>query len=247
MPRPEGRILLVEDEAGLVMTLGDRLRSEGYAFDHSAEGTGGFVKARDGQWDLVILDVMLPGKNGYDICRELRASGSKVPILMLTARGLVYDRVMGLKLGADDYLCKPFEMSELLARIEALLRRQPIQNAGLARTTAEASAAAEDPTSRGRVIYEGFVINFTRGLVERDGAEYPLSAQEYKLLAWLTGHPGVILSRELLLKAVWGYDSSVTSRTVDVHIAWLRSKLGDSGPAPRRIVTIRGLGYRFDP
>ncbi|MEI6386643.1 MAG: response regulator transcription factor [Spirochaetota bacterium] len=246
MPRPEGRILLVEDEAGLVMTLGDRLRSEGYSFDHSAEGTGGFVKARDGQWDLLILDVMLPGKNGYDICRDLRATGSKVPILMLTARGLVYDRVMGLKLGADDYLCKPFEMSELLARIEALLRRPPIQVPGPARAPSD-GPGAEDPTSRGRVVYDGFVINFTRGLVERDGSEYPLSAQEYKLLAWLTSHPGVILSRERLLKAVWGYDSTVTSRTVDVHIAWLRSKLGDSGPAPRRIVTIRGLGYRFDP
>jgi len=160
---------------------------------------------------------------------------------MLTARGLVFDRVLGLKLGADDYLTKPFEMSELSARIEALLRRPPLASAR------RSELPGSDPAARGKVDYQGFSIDFTKGLVIREGSEIPLSAQEYKLLAWLTDHPGEILSRERLLQAVWGYDSTVSTRTVDVHIAWLRQKIGDSGPAPRRIVTLRGLGYRFDP
>jgi DNA-binding response OmpR family regulator len=239
------RVLLIEDEEGLVMTLGDRLKAEGYDFDSAADGLAGLAKGRGGGYDLILLDVMLPGKNGYDVCKELRAAGVATPILMLTARGLVFDRVLGLKLGADDYLTKPFEMSELSARIEALLRRPPLAAEG--GTSVEAGAREiEDPARRGRVDYEAFSIDFTRGLVIREGAEIALSAQEYKLLAWLTAHPGQILSRERLLQAVWGYGSAVTTRTVDVHIAWLRQKLGDSGPAPRHIVTIRGLGYRFD-
>jgi len=242
MERREASILLVEDEEGLVMTLGDRLRAEGYRFDAAGDGAQGFARAKEGGWDLVILDVMLPGKNGYDICRDLRAAGSKVPILMLTARGLVFDRVLGLKLGADDYLCKPFETSELLARIEALLRRPPLAAEG------EKGAAADaDPATRGCVAYAGFSIDFARGLVIRDGNEEALSAQEYKLLAWLSAHPGELFSRERLLQEVWGYGSPVSTRTVDVHVAWLRQKLGDSGPAPRHIVTVRGLGYRFNP
>ena len=237
----KGRLLLVEDEEGLVMTLGDRLRSEGYEFDSASDGSTGLAKALEGGWDLILLDVMLPAKNGYDICKELRAAGVGVPVLMLTARGLVFDRVLGLKLGADDYLTKPFEMSELSARIEALLRRPPRASAR------RSELPGSDPAARGKVDYQGFSIDFTKGLVIREGSEIPLSAQEYKLLAWLTDHPGEILSRERLLQAVWGYDSTVSTRTVDVHIAWLRQKIGDSGPAPRRIVTLRGLGYRFDP
>ena len=244
MERHETRILLVEDEEGLVMTLGDRLRAEGYFFEAALEGNRGFTTARDGSWNLVILDVMLPGKNGYDICRDLRAAGSKVPILMLTARGLVFDRVLGLKLGADDYLCKPFETSELLARIEALLRRPPL---GDSRESGPGGRADGDPGSRGREDYDGFSIDFTKGVVIRDNCEEALSAQEYKLLAWLSAHPGELFSRERLLQEVWGYGSPVSTRTVDVHVAWLRQKLGDSGPAPRHIVTVRGLGYRFTP
>ena len=243
MPQHESRILLVEDEEGLVMTLGDRLRAEGYFFDSSMEGNRGFVLAKESSWDLIILDVMLPGRNGYDICRDLRAAGIKTPILMLTARGLVFDRVLGLKLGADDYLCKPFEMSELLARIEALLRRPPLASA----KGDPASGEGSDPAARGKVDYDAFSIDFTRGTVLRQGREESLSAQEYKLLAWLSSHPGELFSRERLLQEVWGYGSPVSTRTVDVHVAWLRQKLGDSGPAPRHIVTVRGLGYRFNP
>ena len=245
MERPEARILLVEDEEGLVMTLGDRLRAEGYRFDAATDGGAGFAKAKQGGWDLLILDVMLPGKNGYDICRDLRAEGLRGPILMLTARGLVFDRVLGLKLGADDYLCKPFETSELLARIEALLRRPPLAGGSVA--AGQDGGDEADPSSRGRIDYEGFSIDFARGLVIRGEVEESLSAQEYKLLAWLSAHPGELFSREKLLQAVWGYGSPVSTRTVDVHVAWLRQKLGDSGPAPRHIVTIRGLGYRFNP
>ena len=241
----KARILLVEDEEGLVMTIGDRLRAEGYDFESAPDGGSGFARAREGAWDLILLDVMLPGKNGYDICRDLRAAKIACPIMMLTARGLVFDRVLGLKLGADDYLCKPFEMSELTARVEALLRRPPLSSDQ--DDTERQRLEEKDPAARGRVEYGDFAIDFARGFVIREGAEVALSAQEYKLLAWLTAHPGEILSRERLLQAVWGYGSAVTTRTVDVHVAWLRQKLGDSGPAPRRIVTIRGLGYRFDP
>ncbi|HUX42645.1 MAG TPA: response regulator transcription factor [Rectinemataceae bacterium] len=244
MERHETRILLVEDEEGLVMTLGDRLRSEGYFFEAATDGTRGFTIAKEGDWDLLILDVMLPGKNGYDICRDLRAAGSKVPILMLTARGLVFDRVLGLKLGADDYLCKPFETSELLARIEALLRRPPLDEGRGSGAKARDDA---DPSTRGREKYDGFSIDFTKGVIIREDQEEALSAQEYKLLAWLSAHPGELFSRERLLQEVWGYGSPVSTRTVDVHVAWLRQKLGDSGPAPRHIVTVRGLGYRFTP
>lgn len=235
------RILLVEDEEGLVMTLGDRLRAEGYDFESAADGGAGYARAREGKWDLLLLDVMLPGKNGYDICKELRAEGLRGPILMLTARGLVFDRVLGLKLGADDYLCKPFETSELLARIEALLRRPPLGGPG-----SPTREGGEQP-AKGRVDYDGFAVDFDRGVVLRDGGEASLSAQEYKLLSWLCSHPGELFSRERLLQEVWGYGSPVSTRTVDVHVAWLRQKLGDSGPAPRHIVTVRGLGYRFTP
>lgn len=244
MERHETRILLVEDEEGLVMTLGDRLRSEGYFFEAAVDGARGFAIAKEGDWDLVILDVMLPGKNGYDICRDLRAAGSKMPILMLTARGLVFDRVLGLKLGADDYLCKPFETSELLARIEALLRRPPLDEGRGSGSKARDDA---DPSTRGREKYDGFSIDFRKGVIIREDQEEALSAQEYKLLAWLSAHPGELFSRERLLQEVWGYGSPVSTRTVDVHVAWLRQKLGDSGPAPRHIVTVRGLGYRFTP
>ncbi|MEI6876426.1 MAG: response regulator transcription factor [Spirochaetota bacterium] len=239
-------ILLIEDEEGLVMTLGDRLRAAGYDFHAEHEGNSGYAKAVEGNYDLILLDVMLPGKNGYDICRDLRAAGVPTPILMLTARGLVFDRVLGLKLGADDYLCKPFEMSELTARVEALLRRPPLPYPA-SETASLGSQGGDNPANRGRVEYGGFAIDFTRGIVAREGRDTPRPAQEYKLIAWLTAHPGEIFSRERLLQAVWGYGSSVTTRTVDVHVAWLRQKLGDSGPAPRSIVTIRGLGYRFDP
>ncbi|WP_304224527.1 response regulator transcription factor [Gracilinema caldarium] len=233
-------ILLVEDEPGLVLTISDRLTAEGYHCDTASDGTAGFEKAKNGSYDLIILDVMLPGKGGFDICRDLRALGYKLPILMLTARSQVIDRVLGLKLGADDYLCKPFDMNELLARIEALLRRaQPQEEGPIGGTPSE--------RSRGTERYTHFTVDFQTGTVEHSGTIQSLSAQEYKLLAFLTRHPGQIISRDKLLDAVWGYGTETTTRTVDVHIAWLRKKIGDTEPAPYHIQTVRGLGYRFVP
>jgi DNA-binding response OmpR family regulator len=238
------RVLLIEDEPGLVMTLGDRLDSEGYYCRPATDGLEGYKLAAAGGWDAILLDVMLPGKSGFDVCRDLRAAGVRTPILMLTARGQIIDRVLGLKLGADDYLCKPFDMSELLARLEALLRRaaEPPPAEGAANGHAWDRAA-----ERGRVDYGSFAVDFARGVIERGGAVQALSGQEFKLLCYLTEHPQEVISRDRLLDAVWGYGSEVTTRTVDVHIAWLRKKIGDAEPLPRHIATIRGLGYKFTP
>lgn len=225
---------MVEDEAALVMTVGDRLEAEGYQIFSAPDGTAGFDQARNGSWDLILLDLMLPGKNGFDICRDLRAAGVATPVLMLTARSQVLDRVVGLKLGADDYLCKPFDMDELVARVEALLRRGR-------------GSAPPQAGSRRREDYGDFLVDFSTGTVELDGQREELSAQEYKLLEYLTGRPGEIISRDELLDAAWGYGSETSTRTVDVHVAWIRRKIGDTGPAPRHIQTVRGLGYRFVP
>ncbi len=227
------KILMIEDEAGIILTVGDRLSAEGYEFESCPDGVAGEAIARNGNHDLIILDVMLPGKDGFAICGSLRANGIVKPILMLTARGQVSDRVAGLKLGADDYLGKPFDMTELLARIEALLRR------------AEASANAYDT---GAEKADGdLVIDLKRGYISLKGSESPLSAQEIKLLDYFYRHADAIVSREELLNTVWGYDSDITTRTIDVHVARLRQKLGDVKDVPKYIHTIRGIGYKFTP
>ena len=203
------RILLVEDEPGLVLTLSDRLRSEGYSVDALYEGTGVVEYAARNHFGLIILDVMLPGKSGFEVCQELRERGFSTPILMLTARTQMADKVKGLKIGADDYLTKPFEMPELLARVEALLRR--------------GKGAAND----GPDFYDfgPLHIDMRRTEVMRDGSSVPLSTKEFQLLRYLIEHRGRTLSREELLKDVWGYASAPSTRTVDVHVAWLRQKL----------------------
>lgn len=239
MERPK-QILLVEDEPGLVLTISDRLTAEGYHCDSATDGNLGFEKAKTGSYDLLLLDVMLPGKSGFDLCRDLRAQRIDIPILMLTARSQIIDRVLGLKLGADDYLSKPFDMNELLARIEALLRRaQPVE--------VPLSPDSNGEFQRGVETYAHFTVDFQKSTVESRGVVQSLSAQEYKLLAFLTRHPGELISRDTLLDAVWGYGTETTTRTVDVHIAWLRKKIGDSALAPHHIQTVRGLGYRFVP
>jgi DNA-binding response OmpR family regulator len=245
-------ILLVEDEPGLILTISDRLTAEGYRCDTAKDGKTGFDMAKNHSYDLILLDVMLPEKSGYDICRDLRASGMSTPILMLTARSQIIDRVLGLKLGADDYLCKPFDMNELLARIEALLRRIPSAEPSLPQGSSSPSGSNPVPGTstenrRGVETYTHFTVDFQKGTVESRGVVQNLSSQEYKLLAYLTRHPGEIITRDTLLDAVWGYGTETTTRTVDVHIAWLRKKIGDSEPAPYHIQTIRGLGYRFIP
>ncbi len=223
------RILLIEDEPGLLLTLGDRLRSEGYVVQTAADGASGYQKALEEAFDLIVLDVMLPGKNGLDVCRDLRAQGMPIPILMLTARGQTTDKVLGLKLGADDYLAKPFEMVELLARLEALLRR------------ASQPRAAETPFKQ----IGNIRIDFRRTEVTREGKLLPLSAREFKLLRYLAEHAGQTVSREELLKEVWGYSFTPSTRTVDVHIAWLRQKLENDPKEPELILTVQGMGYKL--
>lgn len=223
-------ILLVEDERGLILTLTDRLESEGFDVDSAVDGKAGFDKAVTGKYDLIILDVMLPKKNGYDVCRDLRQKGIETPILMLTAKGETIDKVLGLKLGADDYLTKPFEVIELLARVEALLRRAPVQVNG---------------RSNGAFSFGAVTIDFKRAEVTRENETVDLSAMEFKLLQHLIENRGVVHSRDQLLDAVWGYDATPSTRTVDVHIAWLRQKLESNPKHPNFIQTVHGMGYKF--
>ena len=222
------RFLLVEDEPGLRLTLQDRLEAEGYGVETASEGDEGFSKASGGGFDLIVLDVMLPNRSGIDICRDLRQAGHHTPILMVTARSQTVDKVLGLKIGADDYLTKPFEMLELLARIEALLRRAAPQ-----RTP---SAGSEFGKVR---------IDFRSTEVTRNGELLNLSAKEFQLLRYFIEHDNETLSRETLLQRVWGYQSTPSTRTVDVHVAWLRQKIEDDPKNPRWILTVHGMGYKF--
>ena len=223
------KILLVEDEAGLVLTLTDRLRSEGFDVQSATDGERGLSCALGESFDLIILDVMLPKRNGLDVCRDLRQKNISTPILMLTAKGETLDKVLGLKLGADDYLTKPFEMLELLARIEALMRRSP-----------NTSGNAPDAFRFGDVS-----VDFRRAEVSKNNQPVELSAIEFKLLQFLIENRGAVHSRDKLLDEVWGYDAMPTTRTVDVHVAWLRQKLEANPKHPQFIQTVHGLGYKF--
>lgn len=223
------RILLVEDEPGLVMTLSDMLMIEGYSVESATDGNTGLARASTEPFDLVILDVMLPGKSGLDVCRELRFRGKDVPILMLTAKSQLVDRVVGLKIGADDYLTKPFEAPELLARIEALLRR----------------AKKEKLVPVGQFQFGNVQVDFERGDVTKAGVPISLAGKELELLRYLIDHRGNVVSRDELLEGVWEYQPGVSSRTIDVHVAWLRQKLEENPQNPRHIHTVRGVGYRF--
>jgi two-component system, OmpR family, alkaline phosphatase synthesis response regulator PhoP len=221
------RLLLCEDEAGLRLAIGDRLREEGYAVETAADGDEGLRRALGEPWDLFILDVMMPGRSGFDIVSEVRRRGLTTPILLLTARGEVVDRVVGLRLGADDYLTKPFAMAELVARVEARLRNRP-------------AAAAGDAYAFGDVR-----VDFRSAEVTRLGAPVELSAKEFHLLRHFIAHRGLVRSRDDLLNEVWGYDAMPTTRTVDVHVAGLRKKLEANPKAPQFILTLHGLGYKF--
>lgn len=225
------RILLVDDEIGIRVTLADRLRSEGYEVETAENGEQGLEMTRQGGFDLFLLDIMLPKKSGLDICRDLRQLGIVTPILMLTAKGQTVDKVIGLKLGADDYMSKPFDMLELLARVEALLRRS-------ANTLGTETAIRE---------FGDIKLDPRRTEVTRAGEVLSFSAKEYQLLLYFTQHPETTLSREVLLREVWGYEALPTTRTVDVHVAWLRQKIEANPAKPRWINTIHGMGYRFSP
>jgi len=223
-------ILLVEDEPGLVLTLTDRLEAEGYDVTPASDLLTARAKLAEHAYDGLILDVMLPGGSGLDLCRDLRAKGDETPILFLTARAELADKVVGLKLGGDDYLTKPFEMMELLARVEALVRRSPRGSPG---------ARPE------RFEFGEIAIDLRRAEVTRHGEPLELSALEYKLLRYFVEHRGAVLSREELLSEVWGYQQTPHSRTVDVHVSGLRQKIEPTPARPDYIVTVHGLGYKF--
>jgi two-component system alkaline phosphatase synthesis response regulator PhoP len=223
------KILIVEDEAALATTLKDRLRKEGYAVTTARDGIAGLDAATREQFDLIILDVMLPGQSGLTVCQKLRQSGSSTPILMLTARRQTIDKVVGLRTGADDYLTKPFQMVELLARVAALLRR-----------AGQISGTAVERHQFGTVH-----VDLRRAEVSREGRPITLSAKEFQLLRYFVEHRGATISRDELLREVWGYDAVPSSRTVDVHVAWLRQKLEMDPKNPEFILTVVGLGYKF--
>lgn len=223
------RILLVEDSPGLLLTIPDLLSTDGHEVFTEQDGEAGLARASREEFDLVILDVMLPKKNGFDVCRALRQQGNDVAILMLTAKTQVVDRVVGLKLGADDYLAKPFDPSELLARVEALLRRVKKEHRIPVRSFE----------------FGDVKVDFETGEVTRTGVPVALAAKELALLRYLVDARGRVVPREELLREVWEYQSDVSSRTVDVHLAWLRQKLEKHPQTPRYLHTIRGKGYRF--
>lgn len=225
----DAKILIVEDEVALATTLKDRLRKEGYAVTAVHDGKSASDLATREQFDLIVLDLMLPGESGLTVCQKVRQSGSNAPILMLTARRETMDKVVGLRTGADDYLTKPFQMAELLARIAALLRR-----------------AGQGPVIAGdRHQFGSIRVDLRRAEVSRDGQLVNLSAKEFQLLRYFVGHRGAVLSRAELLREVWGYGVVPSSRTVDVHVAWLRHKLEDDPKNPQFILTVVGLGYKF--
>ena len=222
-------VLFVEDEEALRMTVGDRLRNEGYTVECAADGDEGFEKATQIPFDLIILDVMLPSKSGFDVCRDIRQAGLITPILMLTARGQTSDKVNGLKIGADDYVTKPFNMLELMARVEALLRRAPSRPV--------AQTVAFD--------FGSIHVDLVGTEATRNGEIVNLSAREFQLLRYFIEHRGATLSREELLKQVWGYSADTYTRTVDVHVASLRQKLEEDPKQPKFILTVQRLGYKF--
>ncbi len=223
----KAHILLVEDEEALRLTLGDRLRSEGYAVESAGDAEQGFQKATRLPFDLVILDVMLPGRSGFDLCRDIREAGLATPILLLTARTQTVDKVVGLKLGADDYVTKPFEAIELLARVEALLRRAPARG------------------GQGIYHFGSIRVDIPGTEVSKSGTPVYLSAREFHLLRYLVERPGITVTRDELLHEVWGYDKGTYTRTVDVHVASLRQKLEIDPKRPELIITVPGIGYKL--
>ena len=221
------RILVVEDEPGIALGLRNDLTFEGYTVEVAEDGETAYKRAIDAPFDLILLDVMLPRKDGFSVARDLRRAGSKTPIILLTARALESDKVLGLEIGADDYVTKPFSPLELCARIKAVLRR-----------------ASEGRPERFR--FGSVEIDFGRAVVRRGGAPVELTALEFKVLAALIHARGRFLSRDQLIDQVWGKGVSITDRVVDNHIMNLRRKLEDQPAEPRYILNVRGLGYRFE-
>ncbi len=232
------RILIVEDEPALQETLEYNLTHQGYEITVTGDGLKAVESAREFQPDLVVLDVMLPGIDGFEVCRILRQE-MNVPILMLTARDAEIDRVIGLEIGADDYLTKPFSMRELQARLKALLRRVRLDQEDSAREITESNGGTF-------LRFGDLQINLVRHEITRAGEPLPLKPKEYELMVYLARHRGQVLTRDLIMETVWGWDYTGGSRTVDVHVRWLREKIESDPANPMRIVTVRGIGYRFE-
>lgn len=223
------KILLVEDEPGLVLTISDLLRAERYEVETALDGNRGCELALQNAYDLLILDIMLPGRDGLEICHATREHGFDGGILMLTARTQIPDRVAGLRTGADDYLIKPFDPDELLARVSALLRR----------------IHKEQLTPVMRFQFGDVLVDFVHGTVLKAGKQVNLAAKELQLLRCLINHRGEVLTREQILQRIWKHQPFITERTVDVHVAWLRQKLELEPQSPQHILTVRGEGYQF--
>lgn len=228
------KVLIIEDEETLVHKLAEKLKAEGFTVLIAMDGESGLEKVRheNEKVDLIVLDIMLPGLDGLSLCRMVRndPKTAHIPIIMLTARGTEVDKIVGLESGADDYIVKPFGLGEFLARVRAVLRRP----------------SGPAATQQDEMISNDLRLNLTGRRVFKGGEEIKLSNKEFDLLAELMRNKSAVLSRDLILTKVWGYDYFVDKRTVDVHIRWLREKLEDDPSEPRRIVTVRGVGYRFE-
>ncbi len=225
------KVLIVEDEETLVRNLAEKLRGEGFSVLTANDGEEGLERLREDHPDLIVLDIMLPKLDGLSLCRIIRrdAATAHIPIIMLTARGTEVDKIVGLESGADDYVVKPFGLGEFLARVRAVMRRAPGR-----------------PAMQDELISNDLRLSLTGRRLYKGGEEKKLSNKEFDLLAELMRNKGVVLSRDLILTKVWGYDYFVDKRTVDVHIRWLREKIEEDASNPKRIVTVRGVGYRFE-
>ena len=222
------KVLIVEDDQAMAVALRDGFTYEGYAVEVARDGSAGLRLASDKRLDLVILDVMLPKMSGLDVCKQLRSTGNSTPIIMLTARGQEIDKVLGLKTGADDYVTKPFSFLELMARVEAVLRR--------------ASTPVETIE---RIQFGDVELCFRNFEASKGGRTLELSPREFKIMKYFVEHRGEVISRDQLLDAVWGYDCLPLTRTVDMHIAKLRQKIEDTPSDPRYIITVHRVGYKF--
>jgi DNA-binding response OmpR family regulator len=231
------KVLVVEDEPTLLDTLEYNLTRQGYEVCTAEDGPAAVETARREEPDVIVLDVMLPGIDGFEVCRIIRRE-MNVPILMLTARDDEVDKVVGLEVGADDYLTKPFSMRELMARVKALLRRVRL-------IREEMEAENGTPTTE-ELAFGDLIIDISRREVQRDEELLHLKPKEYELLIFLARNRGIVLSRDRILERVWGWDYSGGSRTVDVHIRWLREKIEQDPSDPVRIITVRGVGYLFE-
>lgn len=232
------KILVVEDEVSLQETLAYNLHKQGYEVETVGDGLAALDKARQAHPDLIVLDLMLPGLDGFEVARILRQEMT-TPVLMLTARDDEIDRVVGLEVGADDYMTKPFSMRELIARVKAMLRRVRL-------VREEIAAAGVMPNSGQNFTFDDLVIDNTRREVRRKDQVLAFKPKEFELLHFLAQHRGQVLSREFILERVWGWEYIGDSRTVDVHVRWLREKIESNPAHPVRIVTVRGAGYRFE-